>query len=84
MPSFDSGTQLLLNHLTIAALQFSAGSYSIMAVSTRNAVEDIWGERKPYKHVWPDRVDQVTIEDPEKWVQAACVMCRLHNLGCCP
>ncbi|KAK5562141.1 hypothetical protein LTR43_012264 [Exophiala xenobiotica] len=48
-------------------------------VETRNAVEDIWGERKPYKHVWPDRVDQFTIEDPEKWVQSACVMCRLFG-----
>ncbi|KAK5532645.1 hypothetical protein LTR23_009455 [Exophiala sp. CCFEE 6169] len=43
-------------------------------VETRNAVEDIWGERKPYKHVWPDREDQFTIEDPEKWVQSACVI----------
>jgi hypothetical protein len=48
-------------------------------VETRSAVEDIWGERKPYKHVWPDRVDQFTIEDPEKWVQSACVMCRLFG-----
>ncbi|KAK5188675.1 hypothetical protein LTR92_011313 [Exophiala xenobiotica] len=48
-------------------------------VETRNAIEDIWGERKPYKHVWPDRVDQFTIEDPEKWVQSARVMCRLFG-----
>jgi hypothetical protein len=42
-------------------------------------VEDVWGERKSYKHVWPDRVDQFTIDDPEKWVQSACVMSRLFE-----
>lgn len=45
-------------------------------LSTRDAAEDIWGPRTPYKHVWPSRVDQHAIEEPEHWVQGACVMCR--------
>jgi hypothetical protein len=44
---------------------------------TRDAVADVWGPRTPYKHEWPSRVDQRTIEEPEKWVQSACVLCRL-------
>lgn len=42
---------------------------------TRNAIEDIFGARTPYKHEWPTRVDERSIEEPEKWVQSACVLC---------
>lgn len=42
----------------------------------RDAIEDIWGPRTPYKHEWPTRLDQHCIEEPEKWVQSACVLCR--------
>lgn len=43
---------------------------------TRDSVEDIWGTRTPYKHEWPTRVDERSIEEAEKWVQSACVLCR--------
>jgi ferredoxin-nitrate reductase len=44
---------------------------------SRNSIEDIWGPRTPYKHVWPTRVDESKDIDgePDKWVQSACVLC---------
>jgi anaerobic selenocysteine-containing dehydrogenase len=42
---------------------------------TRNSIADIWGERTPYFGDWPVRVDERTIEEPEQWVQSACVLC---------
>ena len=42
---------------------------------TRDSISDIWGERSPYIRTWPVRVDQHTIEEPEYWVQSACVLC---------
>jgi ferredoxin-nitrate reductase len=44
-------------------------------VQSRNSIEDIWGPRTPYKHEWPVRVDEAYDEEPEKWVQSACVLC---------
>ncbi|KAK0842523.1 hypothetical protein LTS02_016452 [Friedmanniomyces endolithicus] len=41
----------------------------------RDSIEDIHGPRTPFKHEWPTRVDQLTIEEPEKWVQSACILC---------
>ncbi|KAH8843864.1 hypothetical protein MCOR02_008636 [Pyricularia oryzae] len=41
----------------------------------RNSIEDIWGPRAPYKAEWPRRVDYAWDEEPEKWVQSACVLC---------
>ena len=42
---------------------------------TRDSINDIWGKRTPYRGEWPDRVDQLTIEEPDHWVQSACVLC---------
>jgi ferredoxin-nitrate reductase len=47
---------------------------------TRDSIEDIWGERTPYKHEWPTRVDERVMEEPDKWVQSACVLCRYEGL----
>lgn len=43
--------------------------------ASRDSIEDIWGPRTPYKHVWPTRADELVMEEPEKWVQSACVLC---------
>jgi ferredoxin-nitrate reductase len=51
-------------------------AYETAGHQTRDSVEDIWGPRTPYKHQWPTRVDANYIEEPEKWVQSACVLCR--------
>jgi anaerobic selenocysteine-containing dehydrogenase len=42
---------------------------------TRDSINDIWGERTPYRGDWPVRVDERTCEEPDKWVQSACVLC---------
>ena len=46
---------------------------------TRDSIKDIWGPRTPYFGNWPVRVDQKTIEEPDHWVQSACVLC---SSGC--
>ncbi|MEO8285367.1 MAG: nitrate reductase [Chloroflexota bacterium] len=43
---------------------------------TRNSVEDIWGPRSPHAGGdWPVRVDAQLDEEPDQWVQSACVLC---------
>src|SRR6476660_3891862 len=42
---------------------------------TRDSIKDIWGERTPYHGEWPVRVDERKEEEPDKWVQSACVLC---------
>jgi ferredoxin-nitrate reductase len=42
---------------------------------SRDSIKDIWGERSPYRGEWPVRVDQQTTEEPDHWVQSACVLC---------
>ncbi|MDB5240356.1 MAG: nitrate reductase [Spirosoma sp.] len=42
---------------------------------TRDSIADIWGERTPQYENWPVRVDQRLTEEPDHWVQSACVLC---------
>src|SRR3954466_8064099 len=44
---------------------------------SRKSISDFWGERTPFRGQveWPERVDYLVIEDPERWVQSACVLC---------
>jgi anaerobic selenocysteine-containing dehydrogenase len=42
---------------------------------TRDSIADIWGERTPHYGDWPVRVDQRLSEEPDHWVQSACVLC---------
>jgi len=46
---------------------------------TRDSIKDIWGERTPYKGEWPQRIDERVTEEPDHWVQSACVLC---STGC--
>jgi ferredoxin-nitrate reductase len=46
-----------------------------MENKTRDSITDIWGERKPYHADWPVRIDQYVVEEPDEWVQSACVLC---------
>lgn len=42
----------------------------------RNSIEDIWGDRTPtVDRQWPIRIDSRVEEEPERWVQSACVLC---------
>jgi ferredoxin-nitrate reductase len=46
---------------------------------TRDSIKNIWGERTPYVGDWPVRVDEKITEEPDHWVQSACVLC---STGC--
>lgn len=46
-----------------------------MENKSRDSIADIWGERKPYIHEWVTRADHNLTDEPEKWVQSACVLC---------
>ena len=50
-----------------------------MMHETRDSIADIWGERTPYAGEWPVRVDERTVEEPEQWIQSACILCS----NCC-
>ena len=45
--------------------------------ASRDSIVDIWGPRTPHgvDAEWPVRVDERVLEEPERWVQAACVLC---------
>src|SRR5881392_2857656 len=38
---------------------------------------EVWGGRTPFASggEWPARVDEYLTEEPERWVQSACVLC---------
>jgi ferredoxin-nitrate reductase len=42
---------------------------------SRNSIADIWGQRTPYESAWPGRIDKCVSEEPDQWVQSACVLC---------
>ncbi|HEX8040894.1 MAG TPA: nitrate reductase [Chryseosolibacter sp.] len=42
---------------------------------SRDSIADIWGDRQPYRGEWPVRVDEYLTEEPDKWIQSACVLC---------
>lgn len=46
---------------------------------TRDSILDIWGDRTPFTSDWPVRVDERLTEQPDRWVQSACVLC---SMGC--
>ncbi|MDB5234666.1 MAG: molybdopterin oxidoreductase [Hymenobacter sp.] len=48
---------------------------------TRDSIQDIWGARTPYNGEWPVRIDERTTEEPDHWVQSACVLCS-NGCGC--
>src|SRR3982750_4501505 len=43
----------------------------------RERISDVWGARTPIAAgaEWPVRVDEHVLEQPERWVQSACVLC---------
>ena len=49
--------------------------------ATRDSIGDVWGDRTGYhgEARWPARLDRRTSEEPERWVQSACVLC---STGC--
>ena len=48
-------------------------------MESRDSISDIWGPRTPHEGEWRPRVDTRTVEEPEHWVQSACIYC---STGC--
>lgn len=46
-----------------------------MSHESRNSITDVWGPRTPYEGQWPVRVDFRTVEEPDHWVNSACILC---------
>jgi anaerobic selenocysteine-containing dehydrogenase len=48
---------------------------------TRDSIRDIWGPRAGFagEGSWPERVDERSIDDPQRWVKSVCVLC---STGC--
>jgi ferredoxin-nitrate reductase len=46
---------------------------------TRDSINDLWGTRTPHNGIWPVRVDERLLEQPDRWVQSTCVLC---STGC--
>jgi anaerobic selenocysteine-containing dehydrogenase len=46
-------------------------------VPSNQRIADPWGTRQPHarSREWPERVDEDVLEEPERWVQSACVLC---------
>lgn len=49
--------------------------------SDRDSIKDVWGPRTPFGRgeSWPERVDAHQVDEPERWVKSACVLC---STGC--
>ncbi len=46
-----------------------------MTAQSRDSIDNIWVDRTPYVGKWPDRPDYQLADEPERWVQSACVLC---------
>ncbi|MFN2597616.1 MAG: molybdopterin oxidoreductase family protein [Pyrinomonadaceae bacterium] len=47
---------------------------------TRDSIADVWGGRTPHEGGrWKSRVDERTLEKPERWVRSTCILC---STGC--
>ena len=49
--------------------------------TTRDSIADVWGPRTGFgaDRRWPERIDERTIDDPERWVKSVCLLC---STGC--
>lgn len=52
-------------------------------MESSDSIADIWGERTSHagQDRWPVRIDQRTLEEPDHWVQSACMLCS-NGCGC--
>src|SRR4051794_40083418 len=74
----DLGECAVQRELSQRFLRCGVGSQTggVMPES-RDSIKDIWGERNPYRGEghWPARIDYRISEEPERWIQSACVLC---------
>lgn len=54
-----------------------------MKRASRDSIADVWGPRTTHDadDSWPERIDERTSEEPDRWVQSACVLCS-NGCGC--
>lgn len=72
---FQNATEPKPEFSRLPELKFIDLINTIYMEQTRDSIKDIWGERTPYFGQWPVRVDERKTEEPDKWVQSACVLC---------
>jgi ferredoxin-nitrate reductase len=49
--------------------------------AARDSIRDVWGPRTGFagEGGWPERLDETTTHEPERWVKSVCVLC---STGC--
>jgi ferredoxin-nitrate reductase len=49
--------------------------------TTRDSIRDVLGPRAAYAGpgAWPQRTDERTLDEPERWVKSVCLLC---STGC--
>jgi ferredoxin-nitrate reductase len=49
--------------------------------AARDSIRDVWGPRTEFagEGRWPERLDERTTHEPERWVKSVCVLC---STGC--
>jgi ferredoxin-nitrate reductase len=52
---------------------------SLACHESRDSIADVWRPRTLHVGEWPERVDEATIDRPDRWVQSAYVLC---SVGC--
>src|SRR5947209_8701833 len=60
-----------------AAPKASSDSQGAAVRQTRDSIADVWGQATPYEGEgqWPVRVDERLEQEPDTWIQSACVLC---------
>ncbi|WP_424354659.1 molybdopterin oxidoreductase family protein [Methanobacterium sp. MBAC-LM] len=42
---------------------------------THDSIKEVWGKRTPHNGEWPVRKDERILEEPDEWIQSACLLC---------
>jgi ferredoxin-nitrate reductase len=63
--------------MTVTAVYPRPQAEDRRAISATDRTVGVWGERTPFASgaEWPIRVDEHVVEEPERWVQSARVLC---------
>lgn len=59
---------------TVAAAREDQSSPRYL-MQIRDSVTEVWGERSPFQEEWPERVDQLYVQELDHWVQSCCMLC---------
>ena len=58
-----------------------SGRHPIQMTAARDSIRDVWGPRTGFagEGRWPERLDEGTTHEPERWVKSVCLLC---STGC--